>query len=99
MFRGCFGRFFGFLSVFQTGGPFLQALLCLLSGIAILLLQLAHQLFALSGELFEVVFGESSELLAEGSGELFPLAFNLIAVHDVECSLAWLLQAEFHAVR
>src|SRR5688572_9136273 len=50
---------------------------------AVLLLDLADQLFALAVDLIEIVVGKLAPLLLDLAFELLPVALNLIPVHAV----------------
>ena len=65
----------------QGVDPLVGFLLGFLSGETIPFLQLARELVAFAGDVFEVVVGELAPFLLDSSLQLLPISFELIPVH------------------
>src|SRR5262249_24250902 len=76
------GVLFTSSSYFLQGvDPLVGFLLGFLPGQTIPFLQLARELVAFAGDVFEVVVGELAPFLLHSSLQLFPISFELIRVH------------------
>ena len=65
----------------QSVDPLVGLLLGFLPGQTVPFLQLARELVAFAGDVFEVVVGELAPFLLHSSLQLFPISFELIPVH------------------